>query len=74
MISVLYVDDWWPLLEIVCRFLEKNGDIRVETSYSIEDALRRKLNYFSFDVIITDYNSKDSRVLISSDRHDRRNL
>jgi DNA-binding NtrC family response regulator len=31
----------------------------VETSYSIEDALR-KLDYLSFDVIITDYNSTES--------------
>jgi DNA-binding NtrC family response regulator len=59
MISVLYVDDWLPLLDTIGRILEKKGDIVVETSYSIEEALR-KLDYLSFDVIITDYNSKES--------------
>ncbi len=60
MISVLYVDDWLPLLDTIGRILEKKEDIVVETSYSIEAALR-KLDYLSFDVIITDYNSKESR-------------
>ena len=59
MISVLYVDDWLPLLDTIGRILEKKGDIVVETSYSIEEALR-KLDYLTFDVIITDYNSKES--------------
>jgi DNA-binding NtrC family response regulator len=59
MISALYVDDWLPLLDTIGRILEKKGDIVVETSYSIEEALR-KLDYLSFDVIITDYNSKES--------------
>ena len=58
MISVLYVDDWLPLLDTIGRVLEKKGDMAVETSYSIEDALR-KLDYLSFDVIITDYNSME---------------
>ena len=60
MISILYVDDWLPLLDTIGRILEKKEDIVVETSYSIEAALR-KLDYLSFDVIITDYNSKESR-------------
>ncbi len=60
MISVPYVDDWLPLLDTIGRILEKKGDIVVETSYSIEEALR-KLDYLSFDLIITDYNSKESR-------------
>jgi DNA-binding NtrC family response regulator len=59
MISVLYVDDWSPLLDILCQFLERKRDIVVETSLSIEEALR-KLDYISFDVIVTDYNSKES--------------
>jgi DNA-binding NtrC family response regulator len=59
MISALYVDDWLPLLDTIGRILEKKGDIVVETSYSIEDALR-KLDYLSFDVLITDYNSTES--------------
>jgi DNA-binding NtrC family response regulator len=59
MIFVLYVDDWLPLLDTIGRILEKKGDIVVETSYSIEDALR-KLDYLSFNVIVTDYNSRES--------------
>ena len=59
MISVLYVDDWSPLLHIISRFLMEKGDIIVETSLSPEEACR-KMDFFSFDVIITDYNSKDS--------------
>jgi DNA-binding NtrC family response regulator len=59
MISVFYVDDWLPLLDTIGRVLEKKGDMVVETSYSIEEALR-KLDYLSFDVIVTDYNSTES--------------
>jgi DNA-binding NtrC family response regulator len=59
MIFIHYVDDWLPLLDTIGRILEKKGDIVVETSYSIEDALR-KLDYLSFNVIVTDYNSKES--------------
>ncbi len=59
MISVLYVDEWLPLLDIISRFLERKGDMVVDTSLSIEEALR-KLDYISFDVIVTDYNFKES--------------
>jgi DNA-binding NtrC family response regulator len=59
MISVLYVDDWLPLLDTIGRILERKGDMTVETASSIEEALR-KLDYLSFDVIVTDYNSRES--------------
>jgi CheY-like chemotaxis protein len=59
MISILYIDDWRPLLNITRRFLERKGDMVVETSPSINDALQ-KLDNSSFDVIVTDYNSKES--------------
>jgi len=59
MISVLYVDDWSSLLSIICRFLERKGDVEVETVLSTKDALRI-FDYIPFDVIVTDYNSKES--------------
>ncbi len=59
MISVLYVDDCLSLLDIVCRFLEEKGDVVVETSFTTEKA-SRIMDHISFDVIITDYNSKES--------------
>jgi len=59
MISILYIDDWPPLLNLVRRFLEKNGDMLVETSYSTEEGLE-KIDSILFDVIVTDYNLKES--------------
>jgi len=59
MISILYVDDWLPLLDITRRFLEKTGDMVVDTSYSSEEALK-KMDCIFFDVIVTDYNLKES--------------
>ena len=59
MISVLYVDDYLPLLDIASRFLEKTGDMVVDTSYSSEEALK-KMDCFSFDVVVTDYNLEES--------------
>jgi len=59
MIFVLYVDDCLPLLYSVCQFLKKTGDMVVKTSPSMEDAIHI-LDHISFDVIITDYNSKES--------------
>jgi DNA-binding NarL/FixJ family response regulator len=59
MISILYVDDWLPLLDITRRFLEKTGDMIVDTSYSSEEALK-KMDRIFFDVIVTDYNLKES--------------
>ena len=59
MISILYVDDCLPLLDITRRFLEKTEDMVVDTSYSREEALK-KMDCIFFDVIVTDYNLKES--------------
>jgi DNA-binding NtrC family response regulator len=59
MISVLYVDDCSSLLYCICRFLESKGDMEVETALSTKDA-SRILDYISFDVIVTDYNTEES--------------
>ena len=59
MISILYVDDWLPLLDITCRFLERTGDMVVDTSHSLDEALK-KMDCIFFDVIVTDYNLKES--------------
>jgi PAS domain S-box-containing protein len=54
MISVLYVDDERDLLEVARLFLEEDGEFRVETTVSAEEALRSP-SIRSFDVIIADY-------------------
>ena len=59
MIFVLYVDDCSPLLSSICRFLERTGDMMVETALTHKEA-ERILDYITFDVIVTDYNSKES--------------
>jgi len=57
-ISVLYVDETPNILDIVCRYLERSGEMMVDTSFSIEDAIN-KMRYISYDVIVTDYNFED---------------
>ena len=59
MITVLSVDNWLPLPDIICRFLERKEDILVEASLSVKEALQ-KMDHQSFDVIVTDYNFKES--------------
>jgi len=54
MITILYVDDEPPLLEIAKEFLESDGDVEVETSSSAMDALVR-IEIRHFDAIISDY-------------------
>lgn len=54
MISVLYVDDEPVLLDICKIFLERSGKMKVETSISAVEALKR-LSTESFDAIISDY-------------------
>jgi len=54
MITVLYVDDETPLLEVAKIFLEKTGDFSVETTTSAPAALEI-LKGRSFDAIIADY-------------------
>jgi len=59
VITVLYVDNCRPLMEIICGFLEKKGDMIVEASLTIEEALR-KMDHIVFTVIVTDYNFGNS--------------
>jgi len=59
MIAVLYVDNWQLLQDTLGHFLERHKDMVVESSLLIEEALR-KMDYISFDVIVTDYNLKES--------------
>jgi PAS domain S-box-containing protein len=54
MISVLYVDDEEALLDICKIFLERSGELKIETESSVHRALE-KLSRESFDVIVSDY-------------------
>jgi PAS domain S-box-containing protein len=54
MISVLYVDDEEPLLELAKLFLEKNSEFHIHTVNSGKEAFEI-LKHQSFDVIISDY-------------------
>ncbi len=54
MISILYVDDERPLLDIGKLFLEKNGDMQVETLTSATEALQ-VIRAHPYDAIISDY-------------------
>jgi len=57
-ISVLHVDENPALANLICMYLERNGEMTVDTSLSVEEAMN-KLRYISYDVIVTDYNSKE---------------
>jgi len=59
MISVLYVGNWLPLLDNTCRFLERKGDVTVESSRSTGEALQ-KMGHLSFDVVINDCDLEES--------------
>lgn len=54
MISILYVDDEQPLLDIGKLFLEKHGDMQVETLTSATEALQ-VIRAYPYDAIISDY-------------------
>ncbi|HOT03916.1 MAG TPA: tetratricopeptide repeat protein [Methanolinea sp.] len=54
MISVLFIDDEPALLEITRLFLERSGELKVETCRSALDALEI-LKSRSFDAIVSDY-------------------
>ena len=45
--------------DILCRFLDRKEDMGVEASLSIEEAWQ-KMDHLFFDVIVTDYNLKES--------------
>jgi len=53
-ISLLFVDDEPALLEIGKTFLERSGEIRVDTEETASDALRL-LETQSYDAIVSDY-------------------
>lgn len=54
MISVLFVDDEPALLEITKLFLERSGEMKVDTCRSALEAIERLKNQ-SYDVIVSDY-------------------
>jgi PAS domain S-box-containing protein len=54
VISVLHIDNDPVLLDMAKRFLERDPDIRVETSLSATDALHH-LKTSSYDAIVTEY-------------------
>lgn len=54
MISVLFIDDEPALLEITRLFLERSGEIKVETCRSAMEALEL-LKSRAFDAIVSDY-------------------
>jgi PAS domain S-box-containing protein len=55
MITILLVDDQPELLEISRIFLEKEGDLLVDTATSAEAALQM-LNTKKYDAVVSDYN------------------
>lgn len=58
MISVLCVDDEPALLEIQKQFLEKDGEVRVETASSASMAIDAFQHHF-FDAVVSDYQMPD---------------
>ena len=54
MIRVLYVDDEDILLDIGKAFLEKSGDLQVDTFTSVQ-AAKKALAQMKYDAIISDY-------------------
>lgn len=54
MITVLFVDDEPALLDVSKLYLEKGGEIKVDTCYSAEQALEF-LRTQTYDVIVSDY-------------------
>ncbi|MGD9490142.1 MAG: tetratricopeptide repeat protein [Methanoregulaceae archaeon] len=54
MISVLFVDDEPALLEITRLFLERSGEMKVDTCRSALEAMER-LKSNTYDVIVSDY-------------------
>ncbi|WAC05309.1 MAG: PAS domain S-box protein [Methanoregula sp.] len=54
MISVLCVDDEQVLLDLYKLFLEKSGEIEVDTADSVKTAVK-KLKKTRYDVIVSDY-------------------
>lgn len=56
MIHVLMVDDDTTIMELTKTFLEKSGDIKIDSVLSAKEAIERLLTGASrYDVIISDY-------------------
>ncbi len=51
MISILYCKEEHGLADAIFRYLEINGDIIVDTSYSFDEAVN-KMKYIAFDAIV----------------------
>jgi PAS domain S-box-containing protein len=58
MISVLYVDDEEILLEVAKMYMERTGEISIDTATSALLALK-KLDQATYDVIVSDYQMPD---------------
>jgi len=54
MITILFVDDEPALLDVSRLYLEKTGEIKVDTCYSAEQALELPRGRV-YDVIVSDY-------------------
>ncbi|MCU0633069.1 MAG: response regulator [Methanolinea sp.] len=54
MITVLFVDDEPALLDVSRLYLEKTGDLKVDTCFSAEQAIEM-LKERSYDVIVSDF-------------------
>lgn len=54
MLSVLVIDDERDLLDLVRNFLERYGDMKIETTISTKEALT-KVGKTEYDVIVVDY-------------------
>jgi len=60
VVSVLFVDDTPALVNLLSGYLQKDGDVMVNTAFCVEEAIE-KLKTVSFDVIVTDYNNKEMK-------------
>ena len=71
MIKILLVDDQEELLDITRLFLEKGGDIAVDTALSAQEALTM-LNQTKYDAIVSDYEmpSMDGIEFLKTIKHD----
>jgi DNA-binding NtrC family response regulator len=69
IISVFYVEESPAHANLISLYLHRKGEMTVDTSQSFKDAIQ-KLEYISYDVIITDYtiNWKDGNELLRNAR------
>lgn len=62
MISVLYIDDSQLLLDVTSLFLERDRDLTVDISLTVEGAIR-KLDYIDYDIIVADYLDRGQNMI-----------